>query len=628
MPDSIHAGDLLAGRYRLDDLLTESAGGRFWLAHDQVLHRPVAVHIIARTDERAEGLIAAARRTAPHHDRRLLRVLDADEADERCYVVNEWGQGTSLDNRLASNGPMQPRRAAWVASELADSLARAHEAGLDHGRMVPENVLIDLNGQVRIIGFAVDAALHGLPPGRLSADHIDTVAVLYAALTGKWAGVSSSRLESAPIDHGQVLRPRRVRAGIPRQLDDLCDQVINSPATAPRSSYDLSTMAGVCEALREFVGDPAGMDTAESWLDHHSVTVAAAPWAVDASSPQPDSPTVAVAPVDAEPAPDPESPSGFSAAIDPDPTVVVEPEAAAAAAPVTDLPTQAGIPIFDENNDVGWVQARSSPPAPPERTDEAQAKPLFAPAPPDGEPVRRGRSGATPAPSGDYWPWETGTGVGAGAIPQTSDHHDTANHVVPGRRWFWLAMLVALGVLVLVSSVAAYQLGVGPGEDTDDPGASAGQSTAVDPTPFTELTAVDFDPQGAEPREENPDLVPLALDGDPATAWQTSFYKQNFGPTGLKDGVGLLVDLGSTLSVREIEVATLGGPTSVSAYVTGKAPAGVAKLTPIGTQAGNGVLTFDLDEAVSGRFVTVWLTSIPPIEGEFRGAIAEVVVKG
>ncbi len=376
------------------------------------------------------------------------------------------------------------------------------------------------------------------------------------------------------------------------------------------------------------------MDTAESWLDHHAVTVAPAPWAVDASSPQPDSPTVAVAPVDPEPGPDsapqpaPESPSGSSAAADPDPTVVVRPAAPALAPPVTDLPTQAGIPIFDENNDVGWVQARSSTPAPPDRPEEARAKPLFAPEPPDGQPVRRGRSGARPAPTGDYWPWETGTGVGTGAIPQPIDHHDTASHVVPGRRWFWLAMLVALGLLVLVSSVAAYQLGVGPGEDTDDPGATAGPSAAADPTPFTELTAVDFDPQGAEPRVENPDLVPLALDRDPATAWQTSTYKQDFGPTGLKDGVGLLVDLGSTLSVREIEVATLGGPTSVSAYVTGKAPAGVAELTPIGTQAGNGVLTFGLDEAVSGRFVTVWLTSIPPIEGEFRGAIAEVVVKG
>ena len=128
---------------------------------------------------------------------------------------------------LANDGPLQPRRAAWIVSEVADSLALAHEAGLAHGRLVPENVLLDHHGQVRIIGFGVDAALHGLPPGRRSADLVDVAALLYAALTGKWAGVSSSQLPDAPTDHGAVLRPRRVRAGIPRALDALCDQVIN-----------------------------------------------------------------------------------------------------------------------------------------------------------------------------------------------------------------------------------------------------------------------------------------------------------------------------------------------------------------------------------------------------------------
>jgi hypothetical protein len=630
VPDSIHAGDQLAGRYRLDDLLTESAGGRFWLAHDLVLHRPVAVHLIARTDERAEGLMEAARRTAPYHDRRLLRVLDADEADECCYVVNEWGQGTSLDNMLATNGPLQPRRAAWVTSELADSLARAHEAGLHHGRMVPENVLIDLNGQVRIIGFAVDAALHGLPAGRQSADLVDTAGVLYAALTGKWAGVSSSHLVAAPTEHGQVLRPRRVRAGIPRQLDDLCDQVINADGGHHRSAFDLTTMTGVAEALREFVGDPAGLDSAESWLDHHAVTVAPAPWAVDASSPQPPSPTLAVPQV--EPSPDSTTQvvplPDTATQVVPTQDSPAEPEPRATPEPpphVSDMPTQAGIPVFDENNDVGWIQARSTAPAPPPPHEETQAKPLFAPEPADGQPVRRPRPGATASPPPDYWPWETGTGMGGGVPATTGDNSD---HVVPGRSWFRLAMSVAIGVLLLVAGVAAYQLGLGSGDQPDDEPPASAEPTVVDPTPFTELTAIDFDPQGAEPREENPELVPLALDGDPATSWQTATYKQNFGPGGLKDGVGLLVDLGSTRDVREIDVATLGGPTTLSVYVTDEEPTGVAELTPVGTESGNGGLTISLDEAVSGRYVIAWLTSIPPIEGEFRGAIAEVAVLG
>ena len=125
-------------------------------------------------------------------NRRLLRVLDAEVADGRCYVVNEWGQGDSLDILLTREGPLAPRRAAWLVGEVADSMAEAHDAGLAHGRLTPENVLVDQHGQVRIIGFGVEAALRGLPAGRISVDEIDLAGLLYCALTGKWAGVSQS----------------------------------------------------------------------------------------------------------------------------------------------------------------------------------------------------------------------------------------------------------------------------------------------------------------------------------------------------------------------------------------------------------------------------------------------------
>ena len=71
---------MLAGRYLLVDLLTESGGGRFWRAHDRMLERHVAVHVIAADDERADGLLEAARRSAAVLDRRILRVLDVDQA--------------------------------------------------------------------------------------------------------------------------------------------------------------------------------------------------------------------------------------------------------------------------------------------------------------------------------------------------------------------------------------------------------------------------------------------------------------------------------------------------------------------------------------------------------------------
>jgi len=227
VPENTRPGDVLADRYRLTDLLTESKGGRFWRAFDSVLQRDVAVHIIGCDDERAPLLRAAARRSATVLDRRMLRVLDIDEAAERCFVVNEWGSGTSLDLMLADGGPLSPTVSAWIVAEVADTLALAHDAHVAHGRLVPENVLIDTDGSVRLIGFAVDAALHGLPVGRVSTDIADLVGLLYAALTGKWAGVSRSGVPPAPSAHGHVLRPRQVRAGIPRTLDSLCEYVLN-----------------------------------------------------------------------------------------------------------------------------------------------------------------------------------------------------------------------------------------------------------------------------------------------------------------------------------------------------------------------------------------------------------------
>ena len=64
MATTTRSGDLLAGRYRLGDLLSESGGGRFWRAHDRVLERQVALHVIPADDARAERLLASARDSA------------------------------------------------------------------------------------------------------------------------------------------------------------------------------------------------------------------------------------------------------------------------------------------------------------------------------------------------------------------------------------------------------------------------------------------------------------------------------------------------------------------------------------------------------------------------------------
>ncbi|HEX7740271.1 MAG TPA: hypothetical protein VF426_11560, partial [Marmoricola sp.] len=93
--ESISRGTMLGGRYRLDDLLSENSGARFWRGTDTVLGRSVAVNVMPADDPRLEGLLAAARASARVNDSRLLRVLDCAQNDDAGWVVNEWGAGAS-----------------------------------------------------------------------------------------------------------------------------------------------------------------------------------------------------------------------------------------------------------------------------------------------------------------------------------------------------------------------------------------------------------------------------------------------------------------------------------------------------------------------------------------------------
>lgn len=609
MATSIRAGDVLAGRYQMVDLLSETEGGWFWCAHDDVLQRQVAVHLIKADDARAEALMAAARRSAALLDRRNLRVLDADRDEKHCYVVNEWGQGASLDNMLADEGPLNPRRAAWLVAEVADTLAVAHDSGRAHGRLHPENILVDENGQVRIIGFGVDAALHGLPPDRADQDVRDLAGVLYAALTGKWPGAPDSPVPSAPVDHGHPLRPRQVRAGIPRLLDQLCDEVLGDhepsrngngrgsglPGLGHRSTHDLGTAAGIRDALEEFLGDQATGNTA---------VAASSPAQTAAQSPAAQSPAV-------------KGPAAKGPAAD-------GPGVGA------DVPTEAGMPVFHDDEQVDWLRARGNPPPPPPAFEEPAERPLFAADPEDGTPVRRPRP-PRPAPvdGAEYWPWDTSTGHGAA---NTGSHSGMVPVVpgprVPGRRWLRLAWLIGVASVVLLALVAAYQLGGQGGDDEEEPDSRTPGSRSAGLTAHAGITATDFDPLGSPPQDENPELAPYAVDGDPNTSWITSSYRQQFGPAGLKTGVGLTLDLGEVKGVRLVEISVSGGTTDAEVHLGEEAPTSEPTSDPVGSGTDDETIVVELDESVQARYVTVWLTAIPPVDADFRGEIREIAVSG
>ncbi|TNM38421.1 hypothetical protein FHP29_14275 [Nocardioides albidus] len=630
---STRSGDVLAGRYRLIDLLSESGGGRFWRAHDKILERFVALHVIAQDDARAHQLVEAARTSARVLDPRILRVLDAEEEDGRCFVVNEWGTGISLDILVTHDGPLTPRNAAWLVADVADALSRAHAAGVTHGRLNPENVLIDRYGAVRIIGMCVDAALHGLSPGDVQGDLEDLGGLLHCALTATWPGPSGSIVPAAPRENDVTLSPRQVVAGVPQPLDALWRE-LDQRGSAHRwrrrggDHPDVSSAAGIAAELLAFVGDPAGMperlaraippinELRPVWLP-----ALADPLPHDAS--RDDIPVVPAAGPELETDPEP----------DPEPDAA-DPDAAEPPIPlVTELPTEAGLPVFGDE-DVTWLRTRSTPPPPPPPFEDLPERPLFAPDPPDG--VRR-RLPPVPSPTGTgpgatgFWPWETDTGPADPDAPDSTDSLET----VPGRNWLRLAMAVALAVLLLVAVAIAFNLGRGrtvlggePEEGPDSEATAASRAAVIDG-----VRVDDLDPLGGG--EENPTQVGNLVDRDPQTTWRTdTYYDDQLGPGGLKAGLGLVVDLGEARTVSSVEVRMVDegtmDPNRVGLHVGEgtTAPTQAPSGEPTATAEGGGRLVLTPAEPVEARYLVLWWTALPEVSGDFRAAVSEVVVRG
>lgn len=253
-------GTLLAGRYRLDELLATNAGALTWRGTDEVLSRPVALHLLPAGDPRTDALADAARAAAGLADPHFLRMLDVsvDPADGNglyAFVVREWVSGRNLAEAL-TDGPFDADDAVYVARELASAMASAHRAGLAHLRLEPDTVVLADNGQVKVVDLAVDQVLRGT-----SADdttRVDTQGVgrvLYACLTARWPDGPVGGLSAAPTQDGRLCSPRQVLAGVPGPLDEVCDRILGDPPRAGRPP--LATPAEVEEALDYVAGRPA-----------------------------------------------------------------------------------------------------------------------------------------------------------------------------------------------------------------------------------------------------------------------------------------------------------------------------------------------------------------------------------
>jgi eukaryotic-like serine/threonine-protein kinase len=163
-------GTKLSGRYLIEDEIGSGGMSTVYCAFDETLERQVALKVmhsdISSDTAALERFRREARTVAQLSHPHVVMVIDAGEDQGHPYIVFEHVRGETLKERIRREGPLPIAEAVAYAIEIGRALGAAHERGLVHRDVKPQNVLIDEEGRAKVTDFGI--AL-GLEPEGLTA---------------------------------------------------------------------------------------------------------------------------------------------------------------------------------------------------------------------------------------------------------------------------------------------------------------------------------------------------------------------------------------------------------------------------------------------------------------------------
>ncbi|SCG68820.1 serine/threonine-protein kinase [Micromonospora humi] len=154
---------VIAGRYRLIDLVGRGGMGQVWRARDEELQREVAVKQVlppnwlaeSDRDELRARTLREARTAARLNHPNVVRVYDVVRVNGDPWLIMEYVPSRSLQEIIETDGPLPPRRAAEIGVAVHAALRAAHRAGVLHRDVKPANVLLALDGRVLLTDFGL-----------------------------------------------------------------------------------------------------------------------------------------------------------------------------------------------------------------------------------------------------------------------------------------------------------------------------------------------------------------------------------------------------------------------------------------------------------------------------------------
>jgi eukaryotic-like serine/threonine-protein kinase len=162
-------GEVLAGRYELEELVGTGGMSSVYRAHDRLLDRKVALKVLheqyTEDPDYVERFRHEARSVASLSHPNIVTVIDRGDHDGRQFIVFEYVHGENLKRLIQRRGPAPVATALELTIQIAHGLSFAHQQGLVHRDVKPQNVLLNGDGQAKVTDFGIARSLdvqHGM----------------------------------------------------------------------------------------------------------------------------------------------------------------------------------------------------------------------------------------------------------------------------------------------------------------------------------------------------------------------------------------------------------------------------------------------------------------------------------